>query len=154
MTPTTPRRYRRTVACLVALLLIVATFYATVAKPWGDGAAAKPAPEVAPLPPPLTHQTYRNERALVPNAIAERTGRLQVEEFGGGTDLVGGVPAGCAAGGSDFDSPPQHRGRCLEKLRHLHQRIKANRLDRRAARIHRRSTTRFLERIRARRSGH
>lgn len=151
--PATPR-CRRTVTYLTALLLIVAASYATAAQPRGPGVQAIQAPEIAPLPPSLTHQTYRDERALAPAAIAEQSRRLELEVFGDGTDLVGGVPHVCAAGGSDFDNPPQHRGRCLEKLRQLHQRMKNNRLDRRAARIHRRATTTFLERITQRRRAH
>ena len=154
MTPKTRSLYRRTVTCLLLMLLIVAPSYATAAQPRGDGAPWTTAPEVAPLPPPLSHQTYRNERAIEPNAIAEQNVRHELEVFGGGTDPVGGVPQVCAAGGSDFFNPPPHRRRCLEKLRQLHQRMKENRLDRRAARLHRRATTSFLERIRARPRAH
>lgn len=154
MTQPTTTPCRRTVTCFVALLLIVATSYASAGQPRGDGAAWTPAPEIAPLAPPLTHQTDRKDRALARHAIAEPDARLHDEVFGGETDLVGGVPAGCAAGGSDVHSAERHQRPLLDKLRKLHQRLKDKRLNRRAARIHRRATTPFLERIGHRRRAH
>lgn len=151
---TTPPGRTPNVPLLACLLLIGLPSYATGNHQRDARAAWSAAPEIAPLPPPLTRHTGPKDTAIAPTSIDEQSGRLRDELFGGDPAFVDDAPAGCVAGGAAFDSPKHHRCRIVEKLAQLRHRLKAKRADRRAARTHRRHERPIITALRDRRIHH